>query len=629
MKLHPLALAVALLPLTAHASEPAADNDAMLAPALVITSGRKAEPKQEAISASTVFTRKDIERLQVRNVPDLLNRVPGVVTRNSGGLVSYSVRGTKSAQTLVLVDGQRIASAASGIARLDYLSIDNIERVEVTRGARSALYGADAIGGVIQIFTRRGEAGLNPSVRLAAGSAQTYQSSASLSGGDERTRFSLGASLDESHGHDSTRDNVGADSDGDGARNKAQYFNLDHQFNDAWQAGLNFNEQHGKNEYDDAYEQAPAEPEDQFRVSSTSGFLQGQINDLWNSRLELGQSYDRNKAVGAAMPWNNGLNATTRHSASWLNRLDLSPANELTLGGDWYKDELDSTTSYAEDSRTNQAGLFQYRFTGEQFFSELGMRHDDNERYGNENSWNGAVGLPLESNQQWLLSYSEGFRAPTFSDLYFPGFSNPDLNAETSKMWELQWRAEFGGSLLESSLYRNDIDDLIAYKGSSTENIGQARINGFETSLSQELLGWQTSLGFSLVDSRNRDNGQTLQLTPKRSIFLDVDRPFGDFSAGASWRAVSQSYDYSIIDANYNTERQTVPGYGLVDLRGSWNVSRSVRFDLQLNNVLDKDYYTALYQRFDANYVQDPSVPYGYKEPGRTGMLAVTWTPEI
>lgn len=411
MKLSPLALAVALLPFTTHA-ESIDTDEALQAQALVITSGRVAEPKKAAISAASVFTRQDIERLQVRNVPDLLNRVPGVVTRSSGGLVSYSVRGTKSAQTLVLVDGQRIASAASGIARLDYLSIDNIERVEVTRGARSSLYGADAIGGVIQIFTRHGEAGLNPSVRLAAGSKQTYQRSASVSGGDTRTRFSLGGSLDESNGHDSTRDNVGADSDAEGQRNLAQYLNLDHQFNDDWKAGFNYNEQHGKNEYDDAYEQAPAQPSDQFRVSSASSFLQGQINDTWNSRLELGQSYDRNKAVGAAMPWNNGLNATTRHSASWLNRLDLNPANQLTLGGDWYEDKLDSSTAYAEDSRSNSAALFQYRFNGEQMFSELGMRRDDNQLYGTQNSWNGALGLPLESGQQWQLSYAEGFRAP-------------------------------------------------------------------------------------------------------------------------------------------------------------------------------------------------------------------------
>ncbi|MBX9914269.1 MAG: TonB-dependent receptor [Pseudomonadaceae bacterium] len=626
MKRSHLALTLALLPLTAHA-ESLDTTEALQVPTLVITSGRVAEAKATAIAAASVFTRKDIERLQARNVPDLLNRVPGVVIRSSGGLVSYSVRGTKSAQTLVLVDGQRIASAASGLARLDYLSIDNIERVEVTRGARSSLYGADAIGGVIQIFTRHGDAGLKPSVRLAAGSKQTYQRSASVSGGDSRTRFSLGGSLDESNGHDSTRDNVGADSDADGQRNLAQYLNLDHQFNDDWTAGLNYNEQHGKNEYDDAYEQAPAEPSDQFRVSSASSFLQGQINDTWNSRLELGQSYDRNKAVGASMPWNNGLNATTRHSASWLNRLDLNSDNQLTLGGDWYEDKLDSSTDYAEDSRSNSAALFQYRFNGEQMFSELGMRRDDNQLYGTQNSWNGALGLPLESGQQWQLSYAEGFRAPTFSDLYYPNFSNPNLKAETSKTWELQWRAELGATQLEASLYRNDIQDLIAYKGNSTENVGQARINGFETSLSQELLGWQTSMGFSLIDPRNRDNGQTLQLTPKRTVYIDLDRPFGAVSAGVSWRAVSQSYDYSITDSNYRSERQTVPGYGLLDLRSSWQASASLRVDVQLNNVLDKDYYTSLYQRLDANYVLAPTTPYGYQEPGRTGLLAVTWTP--
>lgn len=623
MKLSPLALAVAVLPFTTHAA-PIDTDEALQAPALVITSGRVAEPKKAATSAASVFTRQDIERLQVRNVPDLLNRVPGVVTRSSGGLVSYSVRGTKSAQTLVLVNGQRIASAASGIARLDYLSIDNIERVEVTRGARSSLYGADAIGGVIQIFTRRGEAGLNPSVRLAAGSKQTYQRSASVSGGDTRTRFSLGGSLDESNGHDSTRDNVGADSDAEGQRNLAQYLNLDHQFNDDWKAGFNYNEQHGKNEYDDAYEQAPAQPSDQFRVSSASSFLQGQINDTWNSRLELGQSYDRNKAVGAAMPWNNGLNATTRHSASWLNRLDLSPANQLTLGGDWYEDKLDSSTAYAEDSRSNSAALFQYRFNGEQLFSELGMRRDDNQLYGTENSWNGALGLPLESGQQWQLSYAEGFRAPTFTDLYYPGYSNPNLTAETSKTWELQWRAELGSSQLETSLYRNDIKDLIVFSDSKPENVGQARINGFETNISQELLGWQTNLGLSLVDSRNRDNGQTLKLTPKRTVFIDLDRSFGALSGGASWRAISQSYDYS---KSYSNGREAIPGYGLIDLRSSWQVTASLRMDLQLNNVLDKDYYTSLYQRFDANYMLAPTAPYGYQEPGRTGLLAVTWTP--
>lgn len=127
----------------------------------------------------------------------------------------------------------------------------------------------------------------------------------------------------------------------------------------------------------------------------------------------------------------------------------------------------------------------------------------------------------------------------------------------------------------------------------------------------------------SLVDSRNRDNGQTLKLTPKRTVFIDLDRSFGALSGGASWRAISQSYDYS---KSYSDGRETIPGYGLVDLRSSWQATASLRVDLQLNNVLDKDYYTSLYQRFDA-WPTPPGSPYGYQEPGRTGLLAVTWTP--
>ena len=625
MKRYPLAVALATLPLTALADNPGTSPDA--APALVITSGRQAEPRQTAVTASTVFNRSDIERLQARSVPDLLARVPGVVTRNVGGLLSYSLRGTKSAQTLVLVDGQRIASASSGIARLDYLSIDNIDRVEVSRGARSSLYGADAIGGVIQIFTRRGGNGLQPSLRLAGGSDQTWQRSASLGGSDAKTRFSLGASLDESNGHDSTRDATGADSDADGSRNQAQYLNLDHFLNDDWQAGLTYNEQFGKNEYDDAYEQQPANPSDQFRVGSTSSYLQGRLSDAWLSRLELGRSYDRNKAVGAASDWSNGLNATTRHSASWLNHLTVAPAQQLTLGGDWYDDRLDSSTDYPEDSRSNKAAFAQHRFNGEQFLSEVGLRHDDNQAYGSENSWNGMLGLPVSAEQQWLLSYSEGFRAPTFADLYYPGAGNPDLQAETSRSWELQWRQALGSVQLESSVYRNDIDNLITFIGMRPENVGQARINGFESSISGDLLGWQTALALSLLDPRNRENGQTLQLTPRRTLSLDADRRFGAYAVGASWKAVSQSYDYSIVDAGYSSTRQTVPGYGLVDLRSSWQASQSLRLELQLNNLFDRDYYTSLYQRFDASYLQPPGTAYGYREAGRTALLAVTWAP--
>lgn len=592
---------------------------------MLITSARQAEPRAQATAANTVFTRADIERLQARSVPELLRRVPGVQVGSPGGVASLSLRGTGTAQTLVLVDGQRIASATSGFARLDYLAIDNIERVEVIRGPRSSLYGADAIGGVIQIFTRGGKPGIKPEVRLAAGSDQTFQRSLSLAAGTEQTRVHLGASLDESDGLDITRDNRGADRDNDGQRNKALHLKLDHQFDANWKAGLSLNDQRGKNEYDDAYEFAPGAPQDEFRVSSYSGYLDSQLTDIWNSRLEMGRSFDRNRAVGSN--YNDGLLETTRHSAAWINRLQLSERQQLSLGSDWYEDRLDATTTYQEDSRDNLAFFAQHSFQSERFGTELGLRHDDNQQFGSHNSWNAALSLPVGESQRWILSYGEGFRAPTFTDLYAPPAwgPNPDLTPETSKTYELQWRAEFDETQLEAALYRTDVEDMIAWGGTRMENISQARINGFEASAARELLGWQASLGVSIIDPRDRNSGRVLQRRAKRSLSLDMDRQFGAFGVGASWQAFSQRFDDSAFNSNYESERTTIPGYAVLNLRTSWQATPELRWEAKLDNVLDKDYHLALYQREFANM----DSAYGYKEQGRTALFAVIWNPSL
>ncbi|AEA82696.1 MAG: TonB-dependent receptor [Pseudomonas stutzeri] len=618
MKLSRLALAVALLP---GVQVFAADAEQEL-PSMLITSARQAEPRAQATAANTVFTRADIERLQARSVPELLRRIPGVQVSSAGGLPSLSLRGTGTAQTLVLVDGQRIASATSGFARLDYLAIDNIERVEVIRGPRSSLYGADAIGGLIQIFTRGGKPGINPEVRLAAGSDQTFQRSLSLAAGTEQTRVHLGASLEERDGFDITRDNRGADRDNDGQRNKALHLKLDHQFDAGWKAGLSLNDQRGKNEYDDAYEFEPGTPQDEFRVSSYSGYLDGQLSGIWNSRLELGRSFDRNRAVGSN--YNDGLLETTRHSAAWINRLQLSEHQQLSLGSDWYEDRLDATTAYQEDSRDNLAFFAQHSFQGESFSTELGLRHDDNQQFGSHNSWNAAFSLPVGQSQRWILSYGEGFRAPTFTDLYAPPAwgPNPDLKPETSKTYELQWRGEFDETQLEAALYRTDLEDMIAWGGTRMENVSQARINGFEASAARELLGWQASLGVSIIDPRDRDSGHTLARRAKRTLSIDLDRTFGALSAGAGWHVSSARYD-TIANS------RELSGYGIFDLRAAWQSHPELRWEAKVNNLFDRDYALATYDRSQGPNWFDPSQNYGYREAGRTLLFAVTWSPSL
>lgn len=618
------ALSLALLP--AGLALAAGQDAALKLPETLISANRDVQQRDASSTASTVFTRADIERLQPASVSDLLRRVPGVqVTDNgAGSLASLYIRGTKSAQSLLLVDGMRIASASSGDSNLQFLNVDQIERVEVLRGPRSAVYGADAIGGVVQIFTRRsaGE-GLQPFVRMGYGSNASWRRSAGISGGDAQTRFSLAGSLDETDGIDRTGPSYDADQDHDAYRNKAFSLSLSHSFSDSLEAGVNVLDQRGRTEFDNpfgrfdmtTFESVGQEPYSDFTLSSVSSYLDAQVNDLWSSRLEVGHSENREESLDKLSD-ERGVFNTYRDSVNWLNTLALSDSHSLLLGGEWYEDQLNSNTAFAEQQRWNQAAFVQHRYESEHFSTELGVRHDKNEQFGSENTWSGALTLPLNAANDLVLSYSEGFRAPTFNDLYYPDYSNPDLKPEHSKSYELQWRSQLAErTRLEASLYRTDIEDAIASdQDFIPQNIAEARIHGFEADLQQELFGWQGQLGIAFVDPRDRDSGHTLNRRARRTLSLDLDRAFGAFAVGATWQLASSSYD----DPDNQHE---LGGYGLLGLRGSWQASDELKLEAKIDNLLDKDYQRALYEHEGERY--------GYRQEGRTALLGFVWTPKL
>ncbi|MCB2252641.1 TonB-dependent receptor [Pseudomonas chlororaphis] len=631
-----LLLSLALLPLAllsrGHLLADTLEREqALKLPDVLISANRQVEARNDSSAANTVFTRDDIDRLQPSSITDLLQRVPGVQVAQSGGrgsLPGIYIRGTSSAQTLVLVDGQRIGSSTSGDSNLQHLNIEQIERVEVLRGSRSVIYGSDAIGGVIQIFTRRGaEQGLQARLHLGTGSQRSWERSLGLSGGDRQTRFNLGASLDETAGGNRTHESYASDRDNDAYRNQSLSLSLSHAFNDDWEAGLNLLDNRGKSEFDNpfgrfdsnTFQSLPQQPYSEFAVSSFSSYLDGRLNDAWKSRLELGHSENREKTFDKLSDQRSLFN-TYRDSLNWQNDLALDERNSLILGGDWYQDRVNSSTAFAEDSRWNRAAFIQHRFQAERFATELGLRRDQNQQFGGQNSWSGTFTLPLTPDNDLLLTYSEGFRAPTFNDLYYPnenGFinSNPDLKPETSKSYELQWRSQLSdSSRLETSLYRTDLKDAIVFASNGPQNVSSARINGIESTLKQELFGWQSNLGLAIIDPRDRDTGHTLARRARRTLSLDLDRQFDRLGLGASWQAVSSSYDDP-------TNQQRLGGYALLGLRGSWALNHEVRLELKLDNLLDKSYSRVLYSHDGAQY--------GYREEGRAWMFGVTWTPEL
>jgi vitamin B12 transporter len=457
MKVSPLALAIALAPGLSLADTPSRDDALKLSDTL-ITANREVESRTATTVASTVFTRADIERLQPTSVLDLLQRAPGVQVIQSGGrgsLTSLFIRGTKTAQNVVLVDGQRIADASSGTPFVEWLSIDQIERVEILRGPRSTLYGADAIGGVIQIFTRRAAAGERSAhVRLGYGSRKTWERSIGLSLADADTRLNLSASSSDTQGIDrSTHANAGADQDHDAFRNNGLSLNLSHRVNERLDLGLSLLEQRGEAEFDNDF--GGATPYQDFQISSQALYADAQLNERWNSRLELGHSenryqtrYDDNHS--------SRHNYTYRDSLSWLNTLELNERHFLLVGADWLEDRLHSNNDYSKDSRWNRGLLLQHRYQGERFSTELGARNDRNQQFGSHDTFNAALTWHLDGDNDLVLSYATGFRAPSFQDIYAPpGWgANPDLEPEESKSIELQWRSQLAADTrLEMSLY--------------------------------------------------------------------------------------------------------------------------------------------------------------------------------
>jgi vitamin B12 transporter len=627
------ALPFLLLPTNDLLADTFERDDALKLPDVVISANRQVQARNDSSAANTVFTRDDIDRLQPTSLTDLLSRVPGVQVAPTGGrgsLPGIYIRGTKSAQSLVLVDGQRIANTTSGDSGLQYLNVDQIERVEVLRGSRSVIYGSDAIGGVIQVFTRRNaEQGLQPRMKLGFGSNGTWERSLGVSGGDEHTRFNLGASLDETAGINSTHQSFPSDGDHDAYRNQSLSLNLSHAFSDTLEAGFNLLDNRGKSEYDNSFgrydiatgQTVGQKPYTDYTVSSASGYVDATLNQHWQSRLELGHSENRDTKRDTLSDDSSVFN-TYRDSVNWQNDLMLNEHNSLILGGDWYEDRFHGSTTFTENSRWNRAAFVQHRFRGEWFSTELGLRRDQNQQFGSQNSWSGTLTVPVNPDNDLLLSYSEGFRAPTFNDLYYPQtqYSNPDLQPETSKSYELQWRSQLTDSTrLEASLYRTDLSDaIILDRTGKPQNVASARINGFEAALKQDLFGWQGNLGLAVIDPRDRDSGHTLARRARRTVSLDLDRQFDKLGLGASWQAISSSYDDE-------DNRNRLGGYALLGLRSSWALNREVLLSVKVDNLLDKTYARAMYSYNDPAFLNN----HDYREEGRVWMFGVTWTPEM
>ncbi|MCG6117376.1 MAG: TonB-dependent vitamin B12 receptor [Aquimonas sp.] len=604
------ALALLLSPSVATASADAKSLDR-----IVVTGSRTAQSLDDSLASITVLDRADIERLQAGSLLELLRSVPGVSIANNGGAGKVSavfLRGAEARHTLVLVDGVRMGSATTGTAAFQDLPIEQIERIEVARGPFSSLYGSDAIGGVVQIFTRQPESGTRANASAAIGSLGTRRAGAGVAGRGTSVWYSLQAAVDRTDGIDACRgrpfpNGAGCFTD---EPDRDGYLNRSLQLGGGLELapGLTWEARGMRAEFDTEFD---------------GGF----VNESSGAQQVLGSRFDWQASDRLQ------LSARVGHSAdladnfkdgSFSSRFDtrrrLAGAQAdvgigeglLSLGWDWHRDAVGSSTAYVIDSRYQRAGFAQWQQSLGRSALQAAVRRDEDSQFGGKTTGNLLWGLGLGQGQGLRLHASAGtaYRAPSFNDLYFPGFGNPELGPETSRSFELGLRGRQAGLGWSVAAFHSEIDALIGFDPQLfiPVNIERALVDGVEASLDSRLMGFDVRLAGTWLDGRNAGNGanrgNALPRRAPRSAQLELDRSFGDFGVGASLYAASSRFD----DLG---NRARLSGYATLDLRAHWQLRPGLQLQLQGANLLDRQYETAAF----------------FNQPGRTWLLGLRYSP--
>jgi len=584
--------------------------------AVIVTATRTAIDVDDALSSVTVVTRADIERLQPLSVADLLDGLTGIhvaVNGDAGQLTSVYVRGTSATHTLLLVDGVRVGSVSSGAAAFEQIPVEQIERIEIVRGPRSSLYGADALGGVIQIFTRHGspDGGLQPSFSVTTGSRNLLHGEAGLAGGSEHAWYNIAAGAQHTRGINVCRIGAGQvfqgcytdEPDQDAFGNQHLVASGGYRWDNGAELSGTWLRSLGEVHFDGSFQNRSRTVQ-----QTAGGSFSISPTEAWKTTLSVGQNLDRSdnyedRSFASYF-------YSRRNQASWQNDIRLAARQLLSVGVDWQGEHIASDTDYLATRRNNTGGFAQYQGRFGRNELSLSARRDHNQQFGNHNTGAAAWGYHFEHGLKLTASYGSAFHAPTFNDLYYPwGSGNPDLKPEKSRSAELGLSQQADGWNWALNAYQTRIEQLITLDANYFPmNISKARINGVEAQLGANLAGWQVQGYLTWLQPKNRDgsanDGNQLAHRPEHTARVDLDRRFGAFGVGASVNAAGRNFD----DA---ANTHPLGGYATTDLRASWHFAGDWQVEARLANVFNRHYETVWY----------------YNQPGRSGYLTLRYSP--
>jgi vitamin B12 transporter len=568
---------------------------------VVVTATRTPQETRDIISDNSVITSDEIAQSGQKSLVELLQQQRGIEITTSGGSGTTSsvfIRGANNAQSIVLVNGVRVQSSTAGGATWEDIPLSQIDRIEIVYGPLSTMYGADALGGVIQIFTKQGEGAPHVTGSVGYGTYNTRSMNVGVYGsteGDHKFSYALSGGHDSSDGFDATKpanSGFGPDKDKDGYARDSASGQMSLEMAKGQEVGFLFLQSRLNAQFDNGYS---VDPRNINQFGSYALYSKNQITDIWHSQMQVSQGVDKSNTVASGSTLYS-FN-TVQNEVSWQNDLKIgTDVLQLLFGRREENVDTDSGTGI-DGSRTTNYEAVSYLLKRGANIGNLSIRNDNNSQFGSHTT--GSVGYGYQFTQAWRANASFGtsFRAPTFDELYYPGYSVPNLKPEQGKNFETGIHYDEGKTQLSAVYYRNRVTDLlvnatpcpISSVPSCAYNVDKALLTGITLGASTTLGAFTVRGSLDLQNPHNETTDQQLARTAKQHGSVAVE-----YAAGKLKTGIENTFSAKRPDFDYTANAPvTLGGYALWNLYASYDVARNWSLFARWNNVLDKDYELA------------------------------------
>jgi len=573
----------------------------------IVTANRYETPQRQSGTSITVIPAEELKRRQVLTVADALRLVPGLDVLNSGGmgrLTNVYTRGAGSGQTLVLIDQVEMNDPSSPVGAFDFanLMVDNIERIEILRGGESALYGSDAIGGVINIVTKKGKGAPRFDLSAQGGSYDTFKVQGSATGEVEGFNYATMASTTQSHGF-SAADYLWGNPERDWYRNETFDGRAGYQALDTLDLGVNLRYTHGKNALDymtGNNPEHPGAPVDALYYTGTTGelFTRGfahfkVLDNLWEQTLGVGYGQtERNYSNwDPGLPYDlSGDYLGSKIKGDWQNIFHIHKDHTLTLGLEDEEDRLENQSEGIGNPSYNTQGYYlSDNFTlFDRSISTASVRYAENNRVGGKVTWSLTEAVLIDETGTKLKgNVGTGFKVPTLYELYAPFFGNPNLAPETSLNWDIGLEQGFLDQTVQmgATFFSNRFNNLIQAVPPLwlAENINSASARGVEAFFQITPLEDLTLRGnYTYNDTLDGDTGQPLVNRPRNK---------GNFEAHYQFlKEADINFVLIAVGEKEGVLGTRVPAYAIANLAGSYRINQNVRLFARVDNLFNTEY---------------------------------------